>query len=751
MSIDRVRAALSPGRRAGVLLAAGALLPIPLLAGCSSDGDSPSSSGAPAAQDVATAARGSVRDGGTLRWAVDTMPGTFNTFQADAGATSDRIAGAVLPALFTVDAHGRPQANPDYLRSAAVVSREPRQVVVYKLNPKAKWSDGRTLRALDFAAQWKALNGRNTAYWTARNAGYDRIEKVEQGADQHQVKVTFRKPYADWQALFTPLYPRSVTGSPRAFNDGARRSLKATAGPFVIKERDADRNTVTLARNPRWWGDRAKLDRIVLDAVPRGQRRDALEAGALDLADVDRATATRIDRAAGARQAKGKQDGDAREDRAARTSASSDDRPRSTGKRALSGYVLRKSLEPAYTQLAMNGETGPLADERVRRAVARALDRQKIANAVLKPLGLPARPLGSHLRMAGQQGYEDHSSAVGGKDTAAAQALLADAGWRSATGAERDQTAAEGGSKAKGARNGAPLAKKDGKALSLRFVLPSGAGTESLDMVGRRISGMLDAVGIRTEIVKVPDAATSRTTSRPAATTWPSSPGPATAFPATDGRPIFAKPRPRQRRLPGRRAELHPGRHRPDRPALREGEHRAGRRPARALVSRADARIWAAAGSIPLYQRPSWWRRSRASRTPAPSGSRPRATRTSASAADRAALRGRRCARCPRPDRPRAPCVRGRRGPGPGAPVARSARTMGGGRGVMRPPGGRAYRTGRAAIHDSGRSAASHAHAPRHPQRRHRRPRRPRQDDPRRRHAQAGGRVRRAPATWTTG
>ncbi|NED06529.1 ABC transporter family substrate-binding protein, partial [Streptomyces sp. SID6648] len=42
-------------------------------------------------------------------------------------------------------------------------------------------------------------------------------------------------------------------------------------------------------------------------------------------------------------------------------------------RQALSGYEVRKSLEPAYTQLALNGSDGPLADERVRRAVARAL------------------------------------------------------------------------------------------------------------------------------------------------------------------------------------------------------------------------------------------------------------------------------------------------------------------------------------------------------------------------------------------
>ena len=91
--------------------------------------------------------------------------------------------------------------------------------------------------------------------------------------------------------------------------------------------------------------------------------------------------------------------------------------------------MVRKSLEPAYTQLALNGESGPLADDRVRRAVARALDRQELVETVLEPLGLPAEPLGSHLALAGQHAYTDNSDALGDQDTQEAQALLADAGW----------------------------------------------------------------------------------------------------------------------------------------------------------------------------------------------------------------------------------------------------------------------------------------------------------------------------------
>ncbi|MEK8172468.1 ABC transporter substrate-binding protein [Streptomyces sp. M19] len=91
--------------------------------------------------------------------------------------------------------------------------------MVYKLNPRAVWSDGRPLGAADFVAQW-----RSCAAPTARTGPpATRVRpdlQVERGAGPHEVEVTFAKPYADWRSLFTPLYPRTVTDSPDAFNEG---------------------------------------------------------------------------------------------------------------------------------------------------------------------------------------------------------------------------------------------------------------------------------------------------------------------------------------------------------------------------------------------------------------------------------------------------------------------------------------------------------------------------------------------------
>jgi peptide/nickel transport system substrate-binding protein len=757
---------VSPRARRGVALVATGVLALPVLTGCGGSEDEEAAGATPVAADLAVTDRERVADGGTLNWAVDSVPATFNAFQADADATTARVAGAVLPALFVTDEKGQPQRNPDYLEDASIVEREPKQVVLYKINQQAVWGEGREIGAPDFVAQWRALRGKDSAFWTARNAGYERIEKIEKGANDLEVKVTFAKPYADWRSLFTPLYPKEVMGTPNAFNDGARTKLKLTAGPFRPVKVDRADGSVVLERNPRWWGKPAKLDRLVLRAVPRDERAAALARGRIDLAEIDRDAVERIARAAKdsgkaplthgpgstttASQAMRswarahgavEDEEEAAAELEARAKASEKVRKYASEQRALRGFTVRKSLEPAYTQLALNGASGPLSDERVRRAVARALNRQELADAVLKPLGLPAAPLGSHLALAGQQTYADGSEALGGQDAQAAQTLLAEAGWKPGGGlgrkdgssagsrseAERkkreqakkkagEEAASDDGMyivgddkprtdkpRAAGPRTAAPrtarpgdggdgndakptdhgdngfrtetgvyilapavgprssilandrrlriyqsrqagdsgsadskteaqqkkggmagayaprgtaapaarvagrasrMVGKDGKPLTLRFVLPADPQSAPLRTVGARISKMLEAIGVRTEITKVEDASYFKDHIASgdydlALYSWPG-----TAYPATDGRPIFAKPEPAaDGSLLVEQNYTRVGTDHIDQlfdQAAAELDEEA----ARELVKKADARIWAAAGSIPLYQRP---------------------------------------------------------------------------------------------------------------------------------------------------
>ncbi|MGP3967970.1 ABC transporter family substrate-binding protein [Streptomyces sp. 6N223] len=662
-----------PARRAAALLAAALLTPAtPLLAGCTGSDEREGSASVSASQSVAVARRAQLTSGGTVTWGVDELPDSLNAYHEDAGPVTEHVAGAVLPMLFTLDARGRPRLNTDYLRTAEITDREPRQRVVYTLHPKAAWSDGEPIGVEDFHAQWRALSGQDTDYAGARAAGYERIESVAEGPGPRQVTVTFARPYADWRSLFSPLYPRSVTSDPGRFNEGARQDPPPAGGPFAVESVDREAGTITLARNEEWWGRPALLDELVFAAVPGGRRQAALLAGELDLAEVSASDAERI--TAAAESAPGAQGpGPLRERGAVDTAAAmhawatarlteetgqtgetgesgSDDsaaaerareryaRTLTDAERAreltlvsreavlrerLRDFAVYRAYDAGYTQLTLNGASPALRDERVRWALARAIDREALAEEVHEPAGLPAEPLGSHLRTVGQAGYQDNSEALGDSGTTAAAALLEEAGWELAArpgttddGANTDdgdpggaEAGAGDGRAAKQGRGAAPASPplvrtKQGEALELRFLVPDGPGSGQLRATGRRIVTMLEGIGVSADLTEVPaeDFFAERVPGGDfdlALYSWP-----ATAYPATDAQPLFAKPQ----ALPG--GQMLVGQNytrlgtdyidqllRQAAGELDEAEHAE-------LLNKADARLWAVAGSIPLYQPP---------------------------------------------------------------------------------------------------------------------------------------------------
>ena len=137
-------------------------------------------------------------------------------------------------------------------------------------------------------------------------------------------------------------------------------------------------------------------------------------------------------------------------------------------------------------------------------------------------------------------------------------------------------------------------------------MLPSGAGSDSL-RDGRATGSprCCERSASAPRSPRSPTPATSRTTSPSgdydlALYSWPG-----TAYPATDARPIFAKPLPApDGSLTVEQNYTRVGTDQIDQlfdQAVAELDEDA----ARDLITQADARIWAAAGSIPLYQRPA--------------------------------------------------------------------------------------------------------------------------------------------------
>lgn len=413
--------------------------------GCSTTTHGEGATDALPASDVNPVPRDRVLTGGTLRWPLPEFPSQWNFHHVNGmkGVVEHVVQGA-LPYLMRADAQAVPHPVPDYLLSARLTRTRSGQVVTYRMNPRARWSDGRPIGHRDFAAQARALSGRDPRFQVAAITGYRQITRVERGEDDHVVKVTFTGTYADWRSLFSPLYPAATNVRPSAFNNAWRHRLPVTAGPFRLQRIDRTAKTVTMVRDPRWWGAPAKLDRIVYRALDASAMPGAFANREIDLMDVglDADALRRV--------------------------------------RQVRGAVIRRAGGPDWRHFTFNAARPALSDVRVRRAVMLGIDRNVIVRSDLSGLGVPERTLGNHFYVHTQKGYRDNSAELGGYDPAQARRLLEEAGW-TLHGRYRS---------------------KAGRVLALRFVVPSGVPGGRQE--GELTRVLLERIGIRVDIETVP-------------------------------------------------------------------------------------------------------------------------------------------------------------------------------------------------------------------------------------------------------
>jgi peptide/nickel transport system substrate-binding protein len=417
-----------------------------LVTGCGASHRPPAPGGAGVA-DLNPRPRQEIRDGGELRWPLAALPTNFNALAADGATVATRqVVDALLPRLFIAGQDGRLVREPDYLDSAELVSTHP-QVVSYRINPRAQWSTGVPVTWRDFEGQWRACGG-DPAYRVASHAGYADIASVRPGVSNQQVIVTFARPFAEWQTLFTPLYPAQTGNDPDEFNTGWVDDVPASAGPFRLGSLDRAGGTVTLTRNERWWGRAPKLDRIVFRVVPPSALPPALADGRLDFypigSDADLLAAAQ----------------------------------------SIPGVAIRQSPDRSYDQLTFNGAPGgALADVRLRRALAQGIDRGALASQLIGRITPTVTQLGNMIYPFGSPEYRDHSDELR-YDPAAAQRTLDALGWTRP--------------------GGQGLRTRGGTVLRLRLVEPSP------DPVGRRIDAILRyqlaRIGVEADIVAVPVA-----------------------------------------------------------------------------------------------------------------------------------------------------------------------------------------------------------------------------------------------------
>ena len=432
-------------RRPLALLAAATAAVLALTACGGGGGGGSTDEGQVGSNDINLVPVDQLPDGGDFRWPLNSLPPNFNYNHLD-GPNSDTrdVLGGLLPWPLLAEADGTVELDPAYLESAELTSENP-QVVTYRINPEATWSDGVPVTWEDFRSQWQALNGSNPAFFVATSTGYEDIGSVERGVDDKEVVVTFATTFSDWQSLFSPLYPRATNSNPEMFNTGWLETLPVTAGPFKLDNIDRTANTITLVRDENWWGDPPKLDRIIYRAIPTDAQIDALANNEVDFIDVG------------------------------------PDLNAFTRAQTIQGVTVRTALAPDYRHITFNGAPGSiLADPQLRIAIQKGIDRQVIGTALIGQLRPDVRPLGNHIYVEGLKGFQDNDEIVS-YDPAEAGRMLDELGWT---------------------RQGNGIRMKDGQPLVIRDIIPTNVATS--DQESRIVQQQLRAIGVQVNIETVP-------------------------------------------------------------------------------------------------------------------------------------------------------------------------------------------------------------------------------------------------------
>lgn len=283
--------------------------------------------------------------------------------------------------------------------------------VKYRINPKAVWSDGKPVECDDMVLTWLANSNVTGAkgFNSASTTGYDQMNAPQCKAGDKEVTVSFKEPFADWEALFnqTSILPAHVVeaqagmtktfvdyvATPTSpdlakaidfynkgwqFNPGQlKKDIIPSSGPYQI-DSWVGGQSLTLKANPKWWGTPAKAQTIVIRIIADDAQAQALQNGEINIMSPQ----PQVDIVNQLKQQGDKvkqQNGD----------------------------------QFSFEHLDFNFK-GAFADKNLREAFALCVPRQEIINNLILPQNPNAKIMESRFIYPFQPQYADFASSIGG-------------------------------------------------------------------------------------------------------------------------------------------------------------------------------------------------------------------------------------------------------------------------------------------------------------------------------------------------
>lgn len=233
--------------------------------------------------------------GGTLQLAVSGIGPDFNRFSANGNSvdTADMLSPMYQASVFNYKADGTPVLNKDFMEDAKSETKNGQQVIKYTFNPKAKWNDGTPFDYKTLKNMAEVLSGKNPEYAVVTTAGYEDIEKVEQGSKPNEAIVTMKKghDFYPWEDLFSDGSGEGMfhpdINSPEIFNKGfSKLHPEWMAGPYKLEKYDEAAKNVSMVPNDTWWGEKPILNKIIFRAMESTATIAAFKNGEVDTVNV---------------------------------------------------------------------------------------------------------------------------------------------------------------------------------------------------------------------------------------------------------------------------------------------------------------------------------------------------------------------------------------------------------------------------------------------------------------------------------
>jgi peptide/nickel transport system substrate-binding protein len=292
---------------------------------------------------------------GTLRLTESEEPNSLlRVFSNQASA--DDVTALLFEPFFRFDDHEDPVPSLATVFPSlknGLISADGKRIT-FKLRPGVVWSDGVPFTADDVIFTWQSIvNGKSPV---TNTADYDQIEQMVKDGP-NQVTFVLRKPLASAVYFFSegtfPPLPKHLLEKYPMLSGNPYDSAPIGDGPFVLKQWIHGSDLI-FGANPRYWRGRPALDTIDIKVIPNSNTLfQVLQSHEVDM--VDGVTKSLVPQL-----------------------------------QSIPGVRVSTTLTASYRHLDFNCKSPILRDVNVRRAIARAIDIDKIIRTVYGGLGVRA-------------------------------------------------------------------------------------------------------------------------------------------------------------------------------------------------------------------------------------------------------------------------------------------------------------------------------------------------------------------------